>query len=130
MQNNTKLFFSFGFALVLAAVFAGFYSPESGAQSSNRARLFNLAETPHARAENEKYSPASIRESEIAFQDNAFESRNSARLSFPLFDGKTFEAIRLESEGLEARGADDFTWPSQAIKRRMRNSTSIARAVW
>src|SRR5688572_23423275 len=104
MQNNTKLFFSFNFALVLvsAAVFAFFYSPESGAQG-DRAPLFNLAETPRAKAENEKYSLASVRESEIVFQNNAFEGGNSSRLIIPLFDEKTYEAVRLESEGFEAR---------------------------
>lgn len=118
MQSKTKLFLSLGFGLilVLAAFFASFYSPESKAQ--NRVLLFSLTETPGAKAENERYSVASVRESEITFQNNAFESENSEILNIPLFDGKTYQAIRHKSEGLEIRGADDFTWRGKIVENK------------
>jgi hypothetical protein len=71
----------------------------------NRAPLFSLKEIPQAKSQAEKSSIASVRESEINF-NNAREG-NPARLSFPLFDGKTYEAARVE---FELRATDDYTW--------------------
>jgi hypothetical protein len=90
------------------------YMPKSEAQ--NRVSLFSLAETPKAKEENEKYSIASVRESEINFRQNSFTPENSESLIFPLFDGKTYDAIRNKSEGLEMRGADDFTWRGKIVE--------------
>lgn len=113
----TKSFFIIGFSsiLILAAFFSFIYSPRSEAR--NRVLLFSLAETPNSRAENEKYSIASVRESEIVFQNNLRESEISENLSIPLFDGKTYEAVRNKSEGLEMRGADDFTWRGKVFEK-------------
>ncbi len=105
-------------AISLSLLFSVFvfwnYSTESKAEK--RDLLFNFAETPGAKAENEKYSTASVRESVINFQNNLLEREISANLSFPLFDGKTYQAIRNESEGLEMRGVDDFTWRGKIVE--------------
>lgn len=116
MQKNKKVFSGtvFTLSLVLIGVFAFIYSSKSEAQ--NRVSLFSLAETPNSRAESEKYSLASVRESEIVFQNNALENENSERINLPLFDGKTYQAIRNKSEGLEMRGVDDFTWRGKIVE--------------
>ncbi len=109
-MKNKRLFSSICFGLFLVLVIGSivFYSPKTSAQK--QVTLFSLVETPQARAESEKYSPASVREGEIVFQNNLIERENSESLLIPLFDGKTYEAIRNKSEGFEMRGADDFTW--------------------
>lgn len=94
------------FAGLLMIVFsARDFSSKSGAQ--NRVRLFSLTETPKAKPESEKSSVASIRESEIAFDFRSLGGADSARLSFPLFDGVIYEA---ERAAIEIRAFDDYTW--------------------
>ena len=83
--------------LILAILVFAFVIYSSG---QNRASLFVLKETPSAKAD--KYSVASVRESEIEFN-----SQNSARLDLPLFDGKTYEAKHVSTE---IRAMDDYTW--------------------
>lgn len=90
---------SFGVGLI--AIF--YFSNAIGGQ--NRQTLFSLKEAPQAKSGNEKSSTASVRESEINF--NNLSSNDLARLSFPLFDGKIYEAVRVESE---FRALDDRTW--------------------
>jgi peptidyl-Asp metalloendopeptidase len=75
------------------------------ASGETRPALFSLKESPQARAENEKSSIASVRESEIVF--NNAQEIDAARLKFPLFDGKIYQAARVESE---FRAVDDYTW--------------------
>ncbi|MEZ5428068.1 MAG: M12 family metallo-peptidase [Pyrinomonadaceae bacterium] len=110
MKTKTKLLTGFGLALILAAAVAIglFFSPETSAQK--RDALFSLKETPAARPGGEKYSVASVRESEIVFDGGSLRAENSEILSFPLFDGKIHRAVRNPSEGLEVRGSGDFTW--------------------
>ena len=85
---------------VLAILIIAFVSYSSG---QNRASLFVLKENPSAKAD--KYSVASVRESEIEF--NRQNSAQTERLDFPLFDGKIYEAKRVSTE---IRAMDDYTW--------------------
>ena len=64
------------------------------AQAQTRNLLFRLSETPPSVAGAEKSSIASVRESDIVFyQDNFSEAGLNKRLTIPLFDGKTYEAV-------------------------------------
>ena len=92
--------------LICGLAFAGFqiYLPEASGQ--NRAALFSLKENPSAKAD--KTSIASVRESEIEF--NRQSLAETSRLSFPLFDGKIYEAKRVSTE---FRALDDYTWHGQ-----------------
>lgn len=94
----------------LAVLFViAFAAPDFSFEASGQTRvqLFSLAEAPKARPEAEKSSIASVRESEITFNFESLNAANSARLSFPLFDGKIYEA---EKTAIEIRAADDYTW--------------------
>lgn len=98
------IFLSLFFCLIAIFNFSG------AVRGQNRPTLFSLKQTPQAKPETEKTSFASVRESEIAF--NSLRENNSARLSFPLFDGKIHEAVRVESE---FRAMDDYTWRGKII---------------
>lgn len=90
-----------GFAAILTVLFN--FTKETEAQTG--VPLFTLRET--ARAKAEKSSLASVRESEIEFNSPDYLYRSAETLSFPLFDGKTYKAVRLQTE---SRSSDDFTW--------------------
>ena len=62
--------------------------------ASAQTRLFELKETPSVKAD--KYSVASVRESEIQF--NQQNSAEISKLSFPFFDGKIYEAKHSQTE--------------------------------
>lgn len=87
------------------------------ATAQKRTPLFIFTETPAAKPEGVKYSPASVREVEIRFQGSSLARENAEKVSFPLFDGKTYEARRNNSEGFESRGAEDFTWRGKIVER-------------
>lgn len=106
MHKITKILVGFG--LAFAVVFSLSFMPEIKAQ--NRGLLFELRNPPAANYTFRKYSVASIRENEISFSGPSLTFENSARITFQLFDGKTFEAARSSSEGFESRANDDFTW--------------------
>ncbi len=108
-----KIFLFLVLSVAFGTVVIFNYSQKSEAQS--RISLFSLKENPQAKGESGKYSVASVRESEIVFSNEAFRQENSETLSMPLFDGKIYEAVRNESEGLETRGADDFTWRGKIL---------------
>lgn len=88
--------------LLIVISFASFVSAQRGTQ------LFSLVEAPSFATE--KFSLAAVRQAPIVFDAAALSAENSKKLLLPLFDGKTQEAIRLKSEGLEMRAADDYTW--------------------
>ena len=67
-----------------------------------RRPLFRLKEPPAARSD--KSSIASVRESEIAVSP---EAADSAAVTLPLFDGRSYEA---HVEKREARGRDEVFW--------------------
>lgn len=91
-----------GLFLPLIFIFAG------AAEAQTRNLLFRLSETPQKIADAEKYSVASVRESEIIFeQGNLRENDLSRKLTIPLFDGKTYEAVRTD---FEFRALDDYSW--------------------
>ncbi|HEX8289760.1 MAG TPA: M12 family metallo-peptidase [Pyrinomonadaceae bacterium] len=95
-------------ALFIAAIAIGFFwnfSNPTDAQTA--AALFTIVDKPQKKGETEKYSVASINESEININLKKQSEVNKERLSFPLFDGKTYEAKR---ESVEIRKPDDFTW--------------------
>ncbi|HMS41680.1 MAG TPA: M12 family metallo-peptidase [Pyrinomonadaceae bacterium] len=80
------------------------------ANGQNRSSLFILKENPSAKAD--KYSIASVRESEIEFtRQNAPEI---SKISFPLFDGKIYDAKRVSTE---IRALDDYTWRGNIIEK-------------
>lgn len=114
-MNKIKLLGIFGIGLITAAAIVGIYEV-SAVKANVRKNVFEIAESPAAKPEGQKYSVASLRESEIVFQNRALTRENSAKLSFPLFDGKSFEAVRNSSEGFETRTADSFTWRGKIIE--------------
>lgn len=73
-------------------------------------RGFSIAETPAARSAEQRTSVASVREAEIAVDAAAFLGGRQERLILPLFDGKTFGAKQLDSEGSEVFALDNFVW--------------------
>jgi len=87
-------------------------SPDAAAQQS--ARLYVLNGTPEAKPDNEKNSPASIRESDITVEFDRL--RGSMSIGIPLFDGKTYVAWRSESEGFETRGENSFLWRGTIVE--------------
>ncbi|MGC2234863.1 MAG: M12 family metallo-peptidase [Pyrinomonadaceae bacterium] len=86
----------------------------------NRQTLFSLKESPQAKSVPEKSSIASVRESEINF--NSLSAGESTRLRFPLFDGKIYEANRVESE---TRTADDYTWRGKLVEGKFSGDVSL-----
>ncbi len=70
-----------------------------------RPPLFSLNGVPQAKSADEKSSIGSVRESEITFESSRIH--DLSRISFPLFDGKIYDAARTESE---FRALDDYTW--------------------
>lgn len=113
MRQNIKKLSILGLAFVFAAlgIFGWSFSPKASGQ--NRVALFSLTEIPRKKAD--ETSVASVRESEININLAGFTPENSTLLSFPLFDGKTYEAVRDQAEGIEVRGAGDFTWRGKLI---------------
>jgi len=113
MRQNIKKLSILGLAFIFAAlgIFGWSFSPKASGQS--RVALFSLSETPQKKAD--ETSIASVKESEININLAGFTPENSALLSFPLFDGKTYEAVRDNAEGIEVRGAGDFTWRGKLI---------------
>jgi peptidyl-Asp metalloendopeptidase len=97
MMKNISVF------VILFLAFAGISSGQ------NSGSLFVLKETPSAKAF--KTSIASVRESEIEFRGQTAES---AKLNFPLFDGKIYEAKRVSTE---VRALDDYTWRGKIIEK-------------
>jgi hypothetical protein len=75
----------------------------SVAAQTRAARLFEIKETPAARAE--KSSVAAVRESEIEF--GSLSLRRAETLEIPLFDGKTYTARIFQTE---TRSPGDYTW--------------------
>jgi hypothetical protein len=81
------------------------FSNQTSAQSP--AQLFTIIEKPERKGETEKSSIASVNESEISLNLKNLPETDIDRLSFPLLDGKIYEAAR---ESLEIRETGDFTW--------------------
>lgn len=71
---------------------------------------FRITEEPSARAANERSSIASVREAAIEVDEAAFRSGRQDLLSIPLFDGRSFSARQLASEGSEVFASDNFVW--------------------
>lgn len=92
-----------------------FFITASGTLASTPT-LFRLLEEPRARLALERSSLASVRESEIAFDNLVL--RTNQEIGITLFNGNTFTANRLEVEGLEIRGANDLTWRGKIIDGR------------
>lgn len=55
-------------------------------------------------------SIAAVREQEIAINFDAINFETEQRLSLPLFDGQSHEAVRRDSEGFQRFASDEFTW--------------------
>lgn len=77
------------------------------AVAQDRAALFTFIETPAARSATDRYSVASVKESDIRINLAELSRGGTERLSLPLFDGKTYEA---KSTGIEIRSMTDLTW--------------------
>lgn len=100
MKHFTKLFLVF--VVIICASFS------AAAQTQN---LFRIKNAPQKLSNAEKYSAASVRESEIEF-----ERKNLLdKLNLSLFDGKNYEAVRTD---LEVRAMDDYTWRGKIFQRK------------
>jgi peptidyl-Asp metalloendopeptidase len=93
-----------GAILALGVVFVDF-SAKVHAQKGRA--LFAFTETPAARPVGERSSIASVREADISIDLQQLSRGTAPRLSLPLFDGKTYEAV---STGTEIRSLTDLTW--------------------
>ena len=113
MRQNRKKLSVLGLTFIFAALafFVWSFSPKANGQ--NRVALFSLSETPQKKAD--ETSIASVKESEININLANFTPKDSTLLSFPLFDGKTYEAVSDKAEGIEFRGMGDFTWRGKLI---------------
>ncbi len=111
MRMIKRVFWCFGIVLVAVIVSTFVFVTKA----EKRTILFNLTETPKMKAEGQKYSIASLRESWIEFQSASLTAENSEWIRIPLFDGKTYEAKRNKSEGFETRGTNDFTWRGKIL---------------
>ncbi len=98
----------FGLTVILAVseLFGLSFSPKANRQYSFA--LFTLTDTPRKKAA--QTSIAAERESEIKINLAQFTPQNSDTLSFPLFDGKTYQALRDETDAVDIRSIDNFTW--------------------
>ncbi len=96
--------------LALVAAIAVFWGFQHVSPAQNRPALFSIKNAPELKTGSEMSSPASILESDIAVDLKRLEKENSESLAFPLFDGRTYLAVRNKSEGFERRGPYDFTW--------------------
>lgn len=103
-----RFFSSFLKIAVIVSVICATASFSQDRRSS--AAVFSLLGAPNAVSASERSSIASVREAGIAINRRVIEDRAAERILVPLFDGKTYEATRLASEGFERRGPDDFTW--------------------
>ncbi len=84
------------------------------AQAQTRDLLFRLNNAPQRISGSEKTSIASVRESDIVFQQDALREADLSRtISIPLFDGKIYEAVRTD---FELRAMDDFTWRGKILQ--------------
>ncbi len=91
-------------------MFGCILSAESLAQTKASGKLFSISESPKGVSEADRSSIASVREAAIIFGDRRFNGTDDRIMSIPLFDGLEYQAERLQSEGLERRSSDDFTW--------------------
>lgn len=91
----------------VAAIFVFFICVSINIGAQSRTALFNFTEKPAARPDSQKYSAASVKESEISINLAELSRGSAERLNIPLFDGKTYLA---ESTGTEIRGMTDLTW--------------------
>ncbi len=107
-----KYFRFFGIAslCILGLLSIFFLKQPQNVKAQNSQLLFSIIETPKALANEQKNSPASVRESEIQIESQNFAALSSNKLSIPLFDGKIYEAEQNGLEGLEVRGVQDYTW--------------------
>ena len=102
-MKNFLMFTAFAFAVFIGCIW--YFPTATGAQTGTS--LFTLVNNPERKGEAEKLSVASARESVIAIKLQNLSEVETPRLSFPLFDGKVYEAVR---ESLEIRQTNDFTW--------------------
>ncbi len=93
------------FKLFVLLLFIGVINFSGFGQNRN---LFSFNEIPSAKTE--KNSLASVREAEISVDLAGLNKANSKILSFPLFDGKIYQAKQSDSEGFEVRSLENFTW--------------------
>lgn len=92
-------------ALLAVAICAALSMTQRSAAQQSTSSLYALK--GEAKAAADRSSVASVREAEITFDSNGQNLVRQARLTLPLFDGKTVEASVTETEH---RAADDITW--------------------
>jgi hypothetical protein len=73
----------------------------------------NVSESVGLRVQ--EISPAAVEAQTINVNFAALQAANSQEISFPLLDGQIHKAVRDEIEGLEMRGAEDFTWRGSIV---------------
>ncbi|MGB5014236.1 MAG: M12 family metallo-peptidase [Pyrinomonadaceae bacterium] len=95
---------------LLLLMFACIFLVDSFAQGKASGGLFSINESPKVVSETDRSSIASVREAAIIFEVRRFNGTDDGILSIPLFDGREYQAKRLQREGLELRSSDDFTW--------------------
>lgn len=110
----------FNICLVLTAIGFGIniLQPDVSGQNlkvQTKTKLFRLNDEPKALPDREQNSPASVRESEISFDLDSFLQTDLRTISFPLFDGKSYQALQNKTEGFEKRGEDNFTWRGKIV---------------
>jgi peptidyl-Asp metalloendopeptidase len=101
------------FVVICTVILIGNLVFQTGSAAEAQSRnLFELKESPRARPDVEKSSVASLRESEIAISDSSIKANRKKKQSFPLLDGKIYEAALAN---FEERGKNDFTWRGKIV---------------
>lgn len=100
------------FLAVVAALYGSLSTGYSEMVSARSSELFRLKETPQARPVAERSSIASRRESEIEFTAPFSQLHRAQIQSFPLFDGRIYQA---ELTSVEVRGSNDVTWRGKLV---------------
>jgi hypothetical protein len=94
-----------------------FLNESETVQAENPDILFSLLDSPKVMPDDQKLSPASVRESEITFDFNNLVNQNLQKINLPLFDKQIYQAVQTKSEGLEKRSEDNFTWRGKITKK-------------
>ena len=113
-ENSNQITFRIRFGILLVLVFVagitfiGLFQSKQRAQSSVEAvELFTLIGTQR---DGSSASVAGVREQEINISLKSADFERAQKLRLTLLDGKTYEAVKRESEGFVRFADDEFTW--------------------
>src|SRR5690349_20527579 len=86
------------------------FEHSEGLTATQFARLFEFVSTKKLRPSASSVSSAGITEQEIAINFDKLDFEQAQNLTFSLFDGLSYKAIRRPSEGFIRFAPDEFSW--------------------